>query len=72
LQEKIMTTTTQPPLTNLQLELLKLFAKGVSEEELRDIRKMLSRYFMERAIAGADKVWDEKGYSTDVLLNEPS
>ena len=68
-----MITQTQPiALSNLQLELLKLYAKGVSEEELLDIRRLLARYFMERAVAGATKVWNEKGYSTESLLHELS
>lgn len=54
------------------MELLKLFANGITEEELLDIRRILARYFMERAVQGATKVWQEKGYSTEQLLNEPS
>lgn len=60
------------PLSNLQSELLKLYAKGVTEEELLDIRRMLAKYFMERAIQGATKIWDENGYNAERLLNEPS
>jgi hypothetical protein len=60
------------PLSNLQSELLKLYAKGVTEEELMDIRKMLAKYFMERAVQGATKIWDEKDYNAERLLNEPS
>lgn len=54
-------------LSNLQLELLKLFSHNVSEEELKDIRKMLALYLMKRAIKGADKVWDEQGYSNELM-----
>lgn len=60
------------PLSNLQMELLKLYANGITEEELLDIRRILARYFMDRAVQGATKIWDEKGYSTQKLLNEPS
>ncbi|MBX2889715.1 MAG: hypothetical protein KF734_02190 [Saprospiraceae bacterium] len=56
-------------LSNLQLELLKLYAMGVSEEELRDIKRMLAKYFMEKAMDEADKVWDERGY-TNKLMEE--
>lgn len=58
-----------PPLTNVQLELLKVFAMGVSEEEVLEIRRLLARYFMEKAVRGATKVWDEKGYTAEQLLN---
>lgn len=49
-----------------------MYAKGVTEEELMDIRSMLAKYFMERAIQGATKVWDDNGYNAERLLNEPS
>lgn len=64
--------SSQEPLSNLQLELLKLYSKGITEEELLDIRRMLARYFMERAISGATKIWKDKGYSSESLVNEPS
>ncbi len=54
-------------LTNLQLELLKVFSHNISDDELKDIRRMLSKYFMERAVKGADKIWDEKGYSNELM-----
>ncbi len=50
-------------LTNLQLELLKIFSRTVSEEDLLEIKKTLSQYFAKKAIAAADKAWDEKGWS---------
>jgi hypothetical protein len=50
-------------LTNLQLELLKIFSRTVSEKDLLEIKKTLSQYFAKKAINAADKVWDEKGWS---------
>jgi hypothetical protein len=67
-----MSVQATPPLTNVQLELLKLFAIGVSDEEVLEIRRMLARYFMQKAVAGATKVWEEQGYTADQLLSEPS
>jgi hypothetical protein len=60
------------PLSNIQIELLKLYSTGVSEEDINAIRQMLGRFFMEKAVREASQVWVEKGYSQDVLLNEPS
>ncbi len=64
-----METTIQASqkLSNLQLELLKLFAMGVSEKELRDIKRMLAKYFMEKTIEEANKVWDERGYTNELM-----
>lgn len=59
-----------PPLSNLQLHLLKLFASGVSEEDLKAIQRMISRYFADKASAEARQVWDEKGFTAEQLLQE--
>ena len=53
------------PLTNLQRELLTLFAQNVSEQELHEIKKLISNYFAERAMDLADKAWDEKGWTDE-------
>lgn len=37
--------TASTQLSNLQLELLKLYPYTVSEEELKEIRRLLSEYF---------------------------
>jgi hypothetical protein len=61
-----------PPLTNVQLELLKLFAMGVSEEEVREIRRILARFFMQKAVSEATQIWEDKGYTAEQLTSEPS
>lgn len=68
-QPKIPASPT-PPLSNLQLYLLKLYAEGVSEEDLKAIQRMIARYFAEKASAAAREVWDEKGYTASQLLEE--
>lgn len=57
----------QPPLTDLQAEMLKLFATNVPEKDLIEIRNMIARYLLEKARDEADAIWDEKGYSDDKL-----
>jgi len=53
------------PLTNLQLELLRVFSREVSEKELLEIRQLLAQYFAEKAMDLADKTWEEKGYTEE-------
>lgn len=65
-----MPASPTPPLSNLQLYLLKLYAEGVSEEDLKAIQRMIARYFAEKASAAAKEVWDEKGYTASQLLEE--
>ena len=60
----------KPPLSNLQLQLLKLFAAGVSDEDLKAIQRMIARYFADKASAEAQEVWEEKGYTAEQLLQE--
>jgi hypothetical protein len=55
----------QPPLTNLQMELLKLFSQQVSEADLRAIRDMISAYLLEKTFQQADSDWAEKGYTAE-------
>ena len=69
-QASVTPTTPQPPLSNLQLHLLKLFAAGVSEEDLKAIQRMIARYFADKASAEARIVWEEKGYTAEQLLQE--
>ena len=52
------------PLSNLQLELLKLYSTNVEEKELKDVKSMLASYFSKKAISEADNIW-EKNNLTD-------
>jgi hypothetical protein len=54
-------------LSNLQLELLKLFAYPLPAEQLLEIKVMLSRYFAEKATTEMDRLWDENGWSNDTM-----
>lgn len=60
------------PLTNVQLELLKVFSHDVSEQDLLELKKMLVDFFAKRAITLANQAWDENGWTdadVDRLLN---
>ena len=37
-----------PPLSNVQLELLKLYATGVTDETLLELKKTLAKFFLDR------------------------
>ena len=51
------------PFTNAQVELLRLFSKDLSDEDLLELRQYLSRFFSEKAKQSAAKVWLEKGWT---------
>lgn len=57
------------PLSNLQQELLKLYASNVSDADLLTIKRYLVKFFAEKAITEADKIWDDKGYTNETMKN---
>jgi hypothetical protein len=58
-----------PALNNTQLEILKLFQQEGSEEELLEIKKMLSEFLFNKAIAMADEMHAEKKYTDADMEN---
>lgn len=57
-----MTTNLESPLSPLQLELLKAFAMPtVDDGDLLEIRKLLSRYFAQKASSQAQQIVTERG-----------
>jgi hypothetical protein len=70
----MMETQDKPTkLTNLQLELLKIFSRELPDEELLEIKNILSAYFAEKATKEMDRLWDEKGWTQETMqqwLNE--
>ena len=59
------TVQSPPPFTNLQMELLKLFARQLSEAELLDIRLLLAKHFLEKAMDAADTAWSANNWTAD-------
>ena len=54
-------------LTNLQLELLKIFSFNVNDQQLKEIKSLLAKYFAEKATSEMDALWDEKKWSNDTM-----
>jgi len=57
----------ETPLTNLQIELLKLFDLNLNEEELLEVRALLAKHFANRASDEMDALWQEKGWTADTM-----
>ena len=55
--------STQTPLTNLQLEILKLYSFNLSEGELLELKQVLAQHFAARLTERVDTIWQEKGYT---------
>ncbi|WP_257666818.1 hypothetical protein [Parapedobacter tibetensis] len=61
------TISINPPLSNVQAELLKLFSVDLPEGQLLELKKVMSKFLLERARDKADTIWDEKRYSDKKL-----
>ncbi len=56
-----------PPLSNIQAELLKVFSADIPDENLVELKGMIARFLLEKARDKADAIWDERGYSDEKL-----
>ncbi len=68
-----MSTLIKTSFTNLQQELLKLYAREISEEDLANIRDLIGEYFLQRLTTMADSAWDKNGWDQqdmEDMLNE--
>ncbi len=54
-------------LTNLQLELIKLFSHNVTDSQLIEIKQLHGNYFAEKATEEMDKLWDENNWTEETM-----
>ncbi|MFO7987507.1 MAG: hypothetical protein R6U38_16725 [Desulfatiglandaceae bacterium] len=60
-------------LSNIQLELLKLYSTDMEDEDLIELKKILANHFARKAMDEADRLWDQKKMSPGTMkewLNE--
>jgi hypothetical protein len=55
------TMIAQPPLTNLQMELLRLYSLRLSDEQLLEVKQVLARHFADRLTSHVDGLWEQTG-----------
>ncbi len=54
-------------LTNLQIELVKLFEYEVEDRQLLEIKDILARYFAAEATKEMDNLWQQNGWTNDTM-----
>ena len=59
--------TLKSGLSNLQKELLKLYANDIPDKQLHEVRLLLGRYFAEKATEAMDTVWEEQGMTEQTM-----
>lgn len=50
-----------------QLEILKLFKPNQSEEELKELKKVLLKYLADQLQRHVDSEWDKRGYTDETV-----
>ena len=61
--------------TPLQHQLLRLYSKNISEEDLIAIKNLIAGYFADKLQKKVDKAVEELGYTQedfDAILNDPN
>jgi len=61
------------PLSNVQVELMKIYSKNITEPELFKLKNLLAQFYAKKSIEYANKAWQEKELSNDIMdkwLNE--
>ncbi|MBO0934649.1 hypothetical protein [Fibrella aquatilis] len=53
----------QPPLTNVQAELLKVFSRQIPDEDLLELRRVMASFLLQKARQRADAIWEQKQYT---------
>ena len=64
-----MQTIQATKFTNLQIEILKLFAMPLSEEELNAVKILIINYLSQKTIHLATQEWEKRNLDEDELLN---
>jgi hypothetical protein len=54
-------------LTNLQIELIRLFSYQIPDNQIVEIKDLLAKYFAEVATREMDKLWDENQWNNDTM-----
>jgi len=61
------------PLTNVQVELLKIYSTNLTEPEFMELKDLLAQFYAKKSIEYANKAWKEKKLTNDIMdqwLNE--
>ena len=67
LNAKLHIMVTPKKLTNLQLELLKVFRYDLPEQQLLEIREMLKDYFVQHIDQEMDALWEAQNWSAETM-----
>lgn len=58
---------TTKKLSNLQLELLKIYSFNISDEQLKEIKAMLVNYFADKITSDMDKLFETNNWGEEKI-----
>ncbi len=62
-----METSLTQPFTNVQRELLSVFSHELSESDIVELRKTLTKFFAEKLIRHADATWEKEHWTDETV-----
>lgn len=72
----MVSSSNQPTkLNELQISLLRLFERGMSDEEVLELRRVLVAHMSQKMLDGVERIDAERGYTDgdyERMLNAPS
>jgi len=57
------------PLSNVQVELLKIYSTNITEPELKELKDLIAQYYAKKSIEYANKAWKEKKLTNEIMDN---
>lgn len=66
-KNELQMMSTEKGLTNLQLEILKIFNYELPDNQLIEIKGLLSKYFADQASNEMDRLWEENGWDDKTM-----
>jgi len=62
-----MTFSASNKLSNIQVELLKLFSTNLNEKDLSELKQQLANFYANKSIQLADNFWNENQLNDDIM-----
>ena len=74
-QNITMSATIKTPFSNIQQELLQLYERHISDDDLMNIKELIGQYFAKRLTNLADNAWARNQWThqdMENVLNDPN
>jgi len=66
-KSKLVKMVLESPLSNVQLELMKMFSHNLNDDDLAALKRTLANFFAEKASDEMDRLWEENDWSDQTM-----